>query len=133
MQLLSDMKPAFLRLPGGNFLEGDTIADRFPWKKTIGPLEQRPGHRGCWRYGASDGMGLLEFMEWCEDQTDSITYSQLLPWCVPLCVPQSQKTPYWTASLACGNAAANPSATLRVWYSTNRPNPAATCVSVTWM
>ena len=67
MQLLQDMKPAFLRLPGGNFLEGDTIADRFPWKKTIGPLEQRPGHRGCWRYGANDGMGLLEFMEWCED------------------------------------------------------------------
>lgn len=67
MQLLSDMKPSFLRLPGGNFLEGDQIADHFPWKKTIGPLEQRPGHRGCWRYGANDGMGLLEFMEWCED------------------------------------------------------------------
>jgi alpha-L-arabinofuranosidase len=67
MQLLSDMKPTFLRLPGGNFLEGDTIADRFPWKQTLGPLEQRPGHRGCWRYGASDGLGLLEFMEWCED------------------------------------------------------------------
>jgi len=67
MQLLSDMKPAFLRLPGGNFLEGVTIADRFPWKQTIGPLEQRPGHRGCWRYGANDGMGMLEFMEWCED------------------------------------------------------------------
>ena len=67
MQLLSDMKPTFLRLPGGNFLEGDTIADRFAWKKTIGPLEQRPGHKGCWRYGANDGMGLLEFMEWCED------------------------------------------------------------------
>jgi alpha-N-arabinofuranosidase len=67
MQLLSDMKPTFLRLPGGNFVEGETIADRFPWKQTIGPLEQRPGHRGCWRYGASDGMGLLEFMQWCED------------------------------------------------------------------
>jgi alpha-N-arabinofuranosidase len=67
MELLADMKPAFLRLPGGNFIEGDTIAERFPWKKTIGPLEQRPGHRGCWGYGASDGMGLLEFMEWCED------------------------------------------------------------------
>jgi alpha-N-arabinofuranosidase len=67
MQLLAEMKPTFLRLPGGNFLEGDTIADRFPWKQTIGPLEQRPGHNGCWRYGASDGMGLLEFMEWCED------------------------------------------------------------------
>ncbi|MBV8781232.1 MAG: alpha-N-arabinofuranosidase, partial [Phycisphaerae bacterium] len=67
MQLLADMRPKFLRLPGGNFLEGDTLADRFPWKKTIGPLEQRPGHAGCWHYGANDGMGLLEFMEWCED------------------------------------------------------------------
>jgi alpha-N-arabinofuranosidase len=67
MQLLSEMKSTFLRLPGGNFLEGNSIADRFPWKKTIGPLEQRPGHRGCWHYGASDGMGLLEFLEWCED------------------------------------------------------------------
>lgn len=67
MQLLSDMKPTFLRLPGGNFLEGDLIADRFPWKQTLGPLEQRPGHKGCWHYGANDGMGLLEFMEWCED------------------------------------------------------------------
>ncbi len=67
MLLLADMKPTFLRLPGGNFLEGATIADRFPWKATVGPLEQRPGHRGCWGYGANDGMGLLEFMEWCED------------------------------------------------------------------
>ncbi len=67
MQLLSEMEPTFLRLPGGNFLEGGTIADRFPWKQTLGPLEQRPGHRGCWRYGANDGMGLLEFLEWCED------------------------------------------------------------------
>ena len=67
MQLMQDMKPTFLRLPGGNFLEGDTVAERFQWKQTLGPLEQRPGHRGCWRYGANDGMGLLEFLEWCED------------------------------------------------------------------
>jgi alpha-N-arabinofuranosidase len=67
MQLLSDMKPTFLRLPGGNFLEGISVADRFQRKKTVGPLEQRPGHRGCWGYGASDGLGLLEFMQWCED------------------------------------------------------------------
>jgi alpha-N-arabinofuranosidase len=67
MQLLSDMKPTFLRMPGGNFVEGNTIAARFPWKQTLGPLEQRPGHSGCWRYGANDGMGLLEFLEWCED------------------------------------------------------------------
>jgi alpha-N-arabinofuranosidase len=67
MQILSDMKPAFLRLPGGNFLEGDFIATRFPWKDTLGDLSLRPGHPGCWRYRASDGMGLLEYCEWCED------------------------------------------------------------------
>ena len=38
------MKPAFLRLPGGNYLEGDHIPDRFDWKKTIGPLVDRPTH-----------------------------------------------------------------------------------------
>jgi alpha-N-arabinofuranosidase len=67
MQLMADMKPSFLRLPGGNFLEGDSISQRFPWKTTLGGLDKRPGHPGCWKYRASDGMGLLEFLEWCED------------------------------------------------------------------
>jgi len=68
MQLLADMKPAFLRFPGGNYLEGNTIATRFDWKKTIGDVEQRPGHMNdAWRYWSSDGMGLLEFLNWCED------------------------------------------------------------------
>ena len=39
----------------------------FPWQKTLGPIEDRPGHAGCWGYRSSDGMGLLEFLEWCED------------------------------------------------------------------
>jgi alpha-N-arabinofuranosidase len=67
MQMLVDMKPKFLRFPGGNFLEGPLITDAFPWKQTLGPLEQRPGHKGSWGYRPSDGMGLLEFLEWCED------------------------------------------------------------------
>jgi alpha-L-arabinofuranosidase len=67
MEKLAAMHPAFLRFPGGNYLEGDHIADRFQWKKTIGPLVDRPGHPSPWRYYSSDGMGLLEFLEWCED------------------------------------------------------------------
>lgn len=67
MQMMVDMHPKFLRFPGGNYLEGDTIADRFPWKKTLGPIEDRPGHPCPWGYRSSDGMGLLEFLEWCED------------------------------------------------------------------
>lgn len=67
MQMLVDMKPKFLRFPGGNFLEGPLLTDAFPWKQTLGPLENRPGHKGSWGYRPSDGMGLLEFLEWCED------------------------------------------------------------------
>jgi alpha-N-arabinofuranosidase len=67
MELLAGMHPAFLRFPGGNYLEGQTIADRFNWKKTIGPLVDRPGHASPWKYHSTDGMGLLEFLEWCED------------------------------------------------------------------
>ncbi|WP_395137635.1 alpha-L-arabinofuranosidase C-terminal domain-containing protein [Armatimonas sp.] len=67
MQMLVDLKPAFLRFPGGNYLEGNTIATRFDWKKTIGPLSGRPGHPCPWGYRSSDGMGLLEFLLWCED------------------------------------------------------------------
>ncbi len=67
MQMLVDLNPKFLRFPGGNFVEGPRIEDRFPWQKTLGPIEDRPGHPGSWGYRASDGMGLLEFLEWCED------------------------------------------------------------------
>jgi alpha-L-arabinofuranosidase len=67
MRLLGDMKPAFLRFPGGNYLEGNRIEDRFDWKRTIGDIADRPGHQGPWGYRSSDGMGLLEFLEWCED------------------------------------------------------------------
>jgi len=67
MQMLVDMNPKFLRFPGGNYLEGDTIETRFDWKKTIGPLEERHGHPCPWGYRSTDGMGLLEFCEWCED------------------------------------------------------------------
>ncbi|MGA2891032.1 MAG: alpha-L-arabinofuranosidase C-terminal domain-containing protein [Terracidiphilus sp.] len=67
MEKLAAMHPAFLRLPGGNYLEGDHISERYQWKKTIGPLVDRPTHPSPWRYRSSDGMGLLEFLEWCED------------------------------------------------------------------
>jgi alpha-N-arabinofuranosidase len=67
MEKLAAMRPAFLRFPGGNYLEGEHIPDRFDWKKTIGPMVDRPTHLSPWRYRSSDGMGLLEFLEWCED------------------------------------------------------------------
>jgi alpha-N-arabinofuranosidase len=67
MRMLVDMKPKFLRFPGGNYLEGNTFKDRFPWKDTLGPLEQREGHQTPWGYRSTDGMGMMEFLLWCED------------------------------------------------------------------
>ena len=67
MSLLAAMHPKFLRLPGGNYLEGNSIAQRFDWKKTLGPWVDRPTHMSPWRYRSSDGMGLLEFLQWCQD------------------------------------------------------------------
>jgi alpha-N-arabinofuranosidase len=67
MEKLAAMHPSFLRFPGGNYLEGGNIQTRFDWKKMIGPLVDRPTHPTTWSYHSSDGMGLLEFLMWCED------------------------------------------------------------------
>jgi alpha-N-arabinofuranosidase len=67
LQMLIDMRPKFLRFPGGNYLEGDQIADRFEWKKTLGPLSERPGHMAPWGYRSTDGLGLHEFLLWAEN------------------------------------------------------------------
>jgi alpha-N-arabinofuranosidase len=67
MNMLAAMKPAFLRFPGGNYLGGNMFSSRFEWEKTIGNMADRPGHMSPWGYRSTDGMGLLEFLEWCED------------------------------------------------------------------
>ena len=67
LKLLQDMHPSFLRFPGGNYVEGSTFKERFEWKRTLGPLEGRPGHQAPWSYRSTDGLGLLEYMNWIED------------------------------------------------------------------
>jgi alpha-N-arabinofuranosidase len=67
MEKMAAMRPSFLRFPGGNYLEGGRIETRFDWKKMIGPMVNRPTHPTTWNYHSSDGMGLLEFLQWCED------------------------------------------------------------------
>ena len=67
MDKLAALHPKFLRFPGGNFLEGQHLDEHFDWKKTVGPLVDRPGHQAPWMYRSSDGMGLLEMLTWCED------------------------------------------------------------------
>jgi len=67
MEKMAAMHPNFLRLPGGNYLEGNRLDERFDWKKTIGPWVDRPTHPSPWNYRSSDGLGLLEYLEWGED------------------------------------------------------------------
>jgi alpha-N-arabinofuranosidase len=67
MKMMAAMHPHFVRLPGGNYLEGDRLEDWYNWKKTIGPLVDRPGHQAPWTYWSTDGFGLMEFLRWTED------------------------------------------------------------------
>uniref|UniRef100_A0A8H7XS73 non-reducing end alpha-L-arabinofuranosidase n=1 Tax=Psilocybe cubensis TaxID=181762 RepID=A0A8H7XS73_PSICU len=66
-QALADMKPSFFRLPGGNNLEGQTVNTRWQWNNTLGELVDRPGRFGDWGYVNTDGLGLMEYLHWCED------------------------------------------------------------------
>jgi alpha-L-arabinofuranosidase len=66
-QLLADMHPAFVRFPGGCYVEGDFMAEAFRWKKTIGDIAQRPGHYNLWGYRSNDGLGYHEYLQLCED------------------------------------------------------------------
>lgn len=64
---IKDMGAKFLRFPGGNNIEGYSIEQRWKWNETIGPLIDRKGRVGDWEYINTNGLGLLEFLEWCED------------------------------------------------------------------
>ncbi|KAK1675870.1 Arabinosidase A [Colletotrichum godetiae] len=68
-EALVNLKPQFLRFPGGNNLEGGGPHDRWKWNETIGSLESRPGRWGTWGYVNTDGLGLMEYFQWCEDMS----------------------------------------------------------------
>lgn len=66
-QMLADMHPKFFRFPGGCFVEGDVLTNRYQWKKSIGSIEERPGHWNLWGYRATDGIGYHEYLQLSED------------------------------------------------------------------
>jgi len=66
-QMLVDMKPGFLRFPGGCVVEGITLANRIQWKDTIGDIAKRKGNYDLWGYHATYGLGYHEFLQLCED------------------------------------------------------------------
>ncbi len=68
-ELVAAMKPAFVRFPGGCYVEGgDLLKDAFRWPQTVGDAARRPGHMNAtWGYWTSDGLGFHELLQWCED------------------------------------------------------------------
>ncbi len=66
-EMLAGMKPSFVRFPGGCFVEGNKMANAFRWKTTIGDVMGRPGHWNLWGYRSTDGLGLHEYLQMCED------------------------------------------------------------------
>ncbi|MGA3287008.1 MAG: alpha-L-arabinofuranosidase C-terminal domain-containing protein [Bacteroidota bacterium] len=77
VQLLYDLKPGFLRFPGGCIVEGRTLAKRYQWKKTVGAVEDRTvlvnrwntefRHRLTPDYFQSFGLGFFEYFQLAED------------------------------------------------------------------
>ncbi|WP_104383798.1 alpha-L-arabinofuranosidase C-terminal domain-containing protein [Sphingobacterium sp. HMA12] len=77
VQMLADMKPGFIRFPGGCIVEGKDLANRFQWKKTVGPITEREliinrwntefKHRLAPDYFQTFGLGFFEYFLLAED------------------------------------------------------------------
>jgi len=77
IQKLADMKPGFIRFPGGCIVEGFDLSNRYQWKKTIGPIEDRQlimnrwniefAHRPTPDYFQTFGLGFFEYFQLAED------------------------------------------------------------------
>lgn len=72
--MLKDLKPGFLRFPGGCVVEGITLENAIHWKAGIGNNEDRHGHWDLWNYRATDGLGMLEFCILAEELGADIMY-----------------------------------------------------------
>ncbi|HUJ71361.1 MAG TPA: alpha-L-arabinofuranosidase C-terminal domain-containing protein, partial [Verrucomicrobiae bacterium] len=67
MNTVAAIHPAFVRFPGGCFVEGEHLSEAMRWKKTIGDPAERPGHWNIWRYQSTDGLGFHEYLQMCDD------------------------------------------------------------------
>lgn len=76
-QALYDLKPGVFRFPGGCIVEGTEVPDRYQWKNTVGPVENRPTNLNRWLYTfphrlypdyfQSGGLGFYEYFQLSED------------------------------------------------------------------
>ncbi|PBK78654.1 alfa-L-arabinofuranosidase precursor [Armillaria solidipes] len=123
---LQDLGPSFFRFPGGNNL-GGTIAQRWQWNATLGSLVDRPGRVGDWGYINTDGLGLLEYLTWCEDLNMEPIMAVWAGFALQgASVPQAQLGPYVQQAIdqiqfTIGDPATNENAALRA--SLGHPEP----------
>ncbi|MBQ3440270.1 MAG: carbohydrate binding domain-containing protein [Bacteroidales bacterium] len=76
-QALADLHPGILRFPGGCIVEGTSLDNRYQWKNTVGPVENRPININRWNYGTfermfpdyyqSGGLGFYEYFRLAEE------------------------------------------------------------------
>jgi alpha-L-arabinofuranosidase len=66
-QMLDALKPAFVRFPGGCWVEGDDLAHMYHWKNTVGDVAHRQPLWNLWQYWATHGLGYHEYLQLSED------------------------------------------------------------------
>jgi alpha-L-arabinofuranosidase len=66
-QTIADLKPRFMRFPGGCLVHGGGIRHYYDWKGSVGPIEQRRAARNSWGYHQTMGLGYFEYFQFCED------------------------------------------------------------------
>ena len=66
-QTLADLKPKFMRFPGGCVSHGNGIDNIYDWKGSVGPLEARKPLPNLWGYHQTRGLGFYEYFLFCED------------------------------------------------------------------
>jgi len=66
-EALVAMQPTFFRFPGGCWVEGNRLAERYQWKQTVGPIDSRVPLWNIWGYKATHGIGYHEYLQLAED------------------------------------------------------------------
>jgi alpha-L-arabinofuranosidase len=66
-QTIADIRPRFMRFPGGCLVHGSGVHRYYDWKASVGPVEQRRAQRNLWGYHQTLGLGYFEYFQFCED------------------------------------------------------------------
>ncbi len=66
-QVIADLKPKFVRFPGGCMSHGQGLENIYHWNHTVGPLQDRKPDFNIWGYHQTRGLGFFEYFQFCED------------------------------------------------------------------